>query len=191
MTAARSGDVPVRPLHVTENLPASATAADREAAHAVTALYTEHYRSLVRLAALLVRDMATAEEVVQDSFIAMHAAWRRLRDNAKASSYLRQCVVNKSRSVLRHRMVVDRNALQPPPEVPSAEQSAMTLFDRSSVVAALRRLPHRQREALVLRYYAELSEAQIASAMGISRGAVKSHTARAMLAMRGVLERQA
>lgn len=184
---AESSEVAGRPIRMIE---ASAASVDREAALAATALYTEHYRSLVGLAVLLVRDVATAEEVVQDSFIAMHGNWRRIRDSDKAASYLRQCVVNRSRSVLRHRMVVDRAALQPPPDMPSAEQGAITLLERSAVVAALHGLPPRQREALVLRYYAELSEAQIASAMGISRGAVKSHTARAMAALREVLERE-
>ena len=116
---------------------------------------------------------------------------RRPRDSDKALSYLRQSVVNRSRSVLRHRVVVDRNAPKPPPDMPSAEHGAMTLLERSAVVAALRTLPPRQREALVLRYYGDLSEAQIALAMGISKGAVKSHTAWAMIAMRGVLEREA
>jgi RNA polymerase sigma-70 factor (sigma-E family) len=162
--------------------------ADWDADRAVTALYGEHYRALVRLAALLVRDIATAEEVVQDSFIAMHASWRRLRDTDKALSYLRQAVVNKSRSVLRHRVVMDRNAPKPPPDVASAEQGAISLLERSAVIAALRKLPVRQREAIVLRYYADLSEAQIASTMGISRGAVKSHTARGMSALRTGLE---
>jgi RNA polymerase sigma factor (sigma-70 family) len=77
--------------------------------------------------------------------------------------------------------------LQPPPEMPSAEQGAMALLERSAVVAALHGLPARQREALVLRYYAGLPEAEIASAMGISQGAVKSHVFRAMSALRGVL----
>ncbi|HEY2508594.1 MAG TPA: SigE family RNA polymerase sigma factor [Streptosporangiaceae bacterium] len=161
--------------------------ADWDADRAVTALYSTHYRSLVRLAALLLRDVATAEEVVQDSFVAMHGGWRRLRDNDKALSYLRQSVVNRSRSVLRHRVVVDRNAPKPSPDMPSAEQGAIALLERSAVVSALRKLPARQREALVLRYYADLTEAQIATAMGISRGAVKSHTARGISAMRGVL----
>ncbi len=195
MTAGEPSDVVARPTHVTETLVADvalgSVPADWDADRAVTALYTAHYRSLVRLAALLVRDVATAEEVVQDSFVAMHGGWRRLRDSDKALSYLRQSVVNRSRSVLRHRVVVDRNAPKPPPDMPSAEHGAMTLLERSAVVAALRTLPQRQREALVLRYYGDLSEAQIATAMGISKGAVKSHTARAMIAMRGVLEREA
>jgi RNA polymerase sigma-70 factor (sigma-E family) len=162
-----------------------------DADRAVTAIYSTHYRSLVRLAALLLRDVATAEEVVQDSFVAMHCGWRRLRDNEKALSYLRQSIVNRSRSVLRHRVVVDRNAPKPPPDMPSAEQGAIAQLERSAVVTALRSLPARQREALVLRYYGDLSEAQIAMTMGISRGAVRSHTARAMTSLRSVLEREA
>jgi RNA polymerase sigma-70 factor (sigma-E family) len=161
---------------------------DWDATGAVTAIYSTHYRSLVRLAVLLVRDVATAEEVVQDSFIAMHSAWRRLRDSDKALSYLRQSVVNRSRSVLRHRVVVDRNAPKAAPDMPSAEQGALSLLERSAVIAALRTLPLRQREALVLKYYADLSEAQIASTMGISRGAVKSHTARGTASLRSILE---
>jgi len=162
---------------------------DLDADRAVAELFAAHYRSLVRLAALLVRDIATAEEVVQDSFVAMHGGWRRLRDSEKALSYLRQSVVNRSRSVLRHRVVVDRNAPKPAPDMPSAEHGAIALFERSAVIAALRTLPSRQREALVLRFYADMSEAQIAQTMQISRGAVKSHTARAMAALRTVLER--
>jgi RNA polymerase sigma-70 factor (sigma-E family) len=199
VNAGEPDTVPVRPIHVAETFVADAALgvadaalgpvpAEWDAEQAVTEMYSTHYRSLVRLAALLVRDVATAEEVVQDSFMAMHGAWRRLRDNDKALSYLRQSVVNRSRSVLRHRVVVDRNAPKPAPDMPSAEQGALTLLERTAVVSALRSLPPRQREALVLRYYGDLSEAQIASAMGISRGAVKSHTARAIAALRAVLE---
>ena len=192
MTTGEPDAVPGRPINVTDTLLADAAmesvSGEWDATRAVTAIYTTHYRSLVRLAVLLVRDVATAEEVVQDSFIAMHTAWRRLRDTEKALSYLRQSVVNRSRSVLRHRMVVDKNAPKPAPDMPSAEQGAISLLERSAVIAALRRLPPRQREALVLKYYADLSEAQIATAMGISRGAVKSHTARGVAALRLVLE---
>jgi len=168
----------------------SITARQRSAEEAVRALYSANYQSLVRLAAILVRDTATAEEVVQDAFVAMHGAWRRLRDTEKALSYLRQSVVNRSRSVLRHRAVVDKYAPKPAPDAPSAEQGAITLLERSAVIAALRALPARQREALVLRYYADLSEAQIASAMGISRGAVKTHTVRGTSALRTALEQE-
>jgi len=161
------------------------------AREAVTELYTSHYGSLVRLAALLVRDEPTAEEVVQECFIAMHDGWHRLREEDKALSYLKQAVVNRARSVLRHRSVIDRNAPKPAPDMPSAEQGAMSLLERSAVIRALRGLPDRQRQALVLRYYADLSEAQIAEMMGISKGAVKSHTARGMSSLRVVLEQTA
>jgi RNA polymerase sigma-70 factor (sigma-E family) len=181
-----------RPTDVTETLVARGTTgavtAAWDADQAVTALYSAHYRSLVRLSALLVRDLATAEEVVQDAFVAMHGAWRRLRDPEKALSYLRQSVVNRSRSVLRHRAVVEKYAPKGLPDAPSAENGAIVELERSAVVKALSGLPTRQREALVLRYYGDLSEAEIANAMGISRGAVKSHTARGMAALRSVLE---
>src|SRR5258708_6955636 len=158
---------------------------------AITELYGAHYRPLVRLAALLVHDVATAEEVVQDSFVALHSGLHRLRDGEKALAYLRAAVVNRSRSVLRHRVVVDRNVPKPAPDMPSAEHGALALVERSAVVAALQGLPLRQREVAVLRFYADLSESQIASTMGITPGAVKSHTSRAMAALRSVLEREA
>ncbi len=195
LTVSQPSDVVARPTDVTEawagTPPLVSARADSDADQAVTELYIAHYRSLVRLAALLVRDLGTAEEVVQDAFVAMHGGWYRLRDNEKALAYLRQAVVNRSRSVLRHRQVVDRNAPKPQPDMPSAEHGAIALFERSAVIAALRTLPARQREALVLRFYADMTEAQIADTMRISRGAVKSHTARAMQALRATLEREA
>ena len=183
-----------RPIEVTETLLAETAlgtvTADWDADRAVTALYSTHYRSLVRLAALLLRDVSTAEEVVQDSFVAMHGGWRRLRDSDKALSYLRQSVVNRSRSVLRHRIVVDRNAPKPQPDMPSAEQGAITQLERSAVVTALRTLPARQREALVLRFYLDLDEEEIAASMRISRGTVKSTTSRGLVALGRILGEQ-
>jgi RNA polymerase sigma-70 factor (sigma-E family) len=131
--------------------------------------------------------VATAEDVVQDSFIAMHRGWRRLRDTGRALPYLRRSVINRSRSVLRHRVVSDRQFPMPAPQPPGTEDSALAVVQRSSVLAALRTLPFRQREVMVLRYYADLSEAQIAVALGISRGAVKSHAARAKDSLRAML----
>jgi len=171
--------------------PASGTVRTEWSAElAVIELYSVHYRSLVRLAAMLVRDTQTAEEVVQDAFVSMHDGWGRLKDTEKALAYMRQAVVNKSRSVLRHRIVVDKNLQNAPPDMPSAEHGAFVLLERDAVVAALRKLPERQREAIVLRYYAELSEAEIAASMKISRGAVKSHTARGMAALKAALEQE-
>ncbi len=192
MTAGEPDGGPARPIRVTDTLVADASlgtvSKGWEAHQAIGEIYRDHYRSLVRLAAFLVQDVTTAEEVVQDAFVAMPGAWRRLRDSDKALSYLRQSVVNKSRSVLRHRTVVDRNAPKAPPDMPSAEHGAFASLEREAVVSALRQLPTRQREALVLRFYGDLSEAQVATAMGISKGAVKSHTARAITAMRVILE---
>lgn len=193
MATGEPGGVVMRPISGTEALlaqPVKEAERDRldwQAQEAVTALYHTHYRSLVRLAVLLVGDVATAEEVVQDAFVAMNAAWRRLRDPGKALPYLRQSVVNRSRSVLRHRQIADRNLPPPAPDMPSAEHGAIAALERSAVLEALRSLPVRQREAVVLRYYGDLSEAQIAAMMGISRGAVKSHSSRAMAALRDVL----
>ena len=188
------GDSVTRPTNVTETLAASVLVPEvlpsTSSWDIVTEIYDGEYKSLVRLAVLLVHDVPTAEEVVQDAFEAMHTALRRLRDSEKALSYLRQAVVNRSRSVLRHRTVVDKNAPKPAPDEPSAEHAAMALIERTAVVAALRALPDRQREAIVLRYYADFSEADIAAAMGISRGAVKSHTARGMTALRSILEQE-
>ncbi len=172
-------EIPVRPL------PAKL---EQTAEQAVTEIYTTCYRSLVRLAVLLVRDEPTAEEIVQECFIAMYDGWHRLREEDKALSYLKQAVVNRSKSVLRHRGAVDRNANKPAPDPASGEPQVISLLDRSAVVTALRGLPDRQRQALVLRYYADMSEAQIAEMMGISKGAVKSHTARGMSSLRAVLE---
>ena len=162
----------------------------RSADWAVTELYSLHYRALVRMAVLLVRDVPTAEDVVQDSFVAVHDGWQRLRNAESALAYLRHAVLNRSRSVLRHRAVVDKHLPNPPPDNPSAEYGALVRLERSAVVEALRKLPGRQREAIVLRYYADFSEAEVAAAMGISCGAVKSHTARAMAALRADLEQQ-
>ena len=135
------------------------------------------------------RDTPTAEEVVQEAFIAIRAAWPRLGDADKALAYLRQAVVNRSRSVLRHRLIVDENPPEEQPDMPGAENQALGLLERPAVMAALRGLPERQREAIILRYYAHLSEAEIGAIMGISRGAVKSHAARGMAALRDALER--
>ena len=159
-----------------------------DAGHALTAMYSDHYRCLVRLAWFLVQDVTTAEDVVQESFVAMHTAWLRLRDSDRALAYLRRSVVDRSRSVRGHRALVGRNASQPGSGPPSAELSALPSLEHAAVVRALRSLPARQREAMTLKYYGNLSEAQVASAMGVSQGTVKCHVARAIAALRVVVE---
>jgi RNA polymerase sigma-70 factor (sigma-E family) len=153
--------------------------AGRDADHALTALYLTHYRPLVRIAALLVHDPATAEELVQDSFVAVHAAWRRRPDPDHALSYLYRSVVSRSRSALRRPVVPE----QADPPLAAGED------ERSAFISALWALPARQREVMVLRYFADLPAPQIASATGISQGAVKAYTARAMSSLRAELQK--
>lgn len=165
-------------------------AATWDADAAVERLYAAHWRRLVRLSVLLVGDTATAEEVVQDAFVALHGRWRRLRDPDKAVAYLRQAVVNRSRSALRHRAVVHRHAAtqRPLDAEAGADEHSLARSRREAVLAAVRALPRRQREVLALRYYLDLSEAEIADALGISRGAVKSHASRGAAALRESLD---
>jgi RNA polymerase sigma-70 factor (sigma-E family) len=162
------------------------TMGDWDADEAVSRLYAAHYTGLVRLSYLLLHDHGRAEELVQDAFVAVHGRWPRLRDPQKALAYLRRAVVNRSRSELRHRAVVDRHPVQPPPPHESAEDSAVAASMRTELLATLHRLPRRQREVLVLRYYLDLSEAEIADALRISRGSVKSHSSRGIAALRSV-----
>ena len=167
--------------------------ADRPAWDADTALeqlYAAHWRRLVRLSVLLVRDVGTAEEIVQDAFVAVHARWAKLRDPDLALAYLRQAVVNRSRSALRHRAVVRRQAAREPmpSTAPGADEPTLATARRSAVLQAMRELPQRQREVLALRYYLDLSEAEIAETLGISRGAVKSHASRGSASLRTLLD---
>jgi len=153
---------------------------------ALEELYAAHYAGLVRMAVLLLRDQGQAEDVVQDSFVAMHGRWGRI-DPAKAPAYLRQTVVNRARSALRHRTVVARHRPEPPPDGAPADELVLRTEQRSTVLDALAELPTRQREVLVLRHYLDLSEADIAATLGISRGAVKSHASRGAAALRARL----
>jgi RNA polymerase sigma-70 factor (sigma-E family) len=155
---------------------------------ALTGLYDAHYGVLVRVAVLLVRDQETAEDIVQDAFVDMCRRWPRLRDRERAAGYLRTSVVNRSRSVLRHRSVVSRTRAPHPGVAAGADEAVLVRDRRSGVLDALAALPRRQREVLVLRHYLELSEAEIAETLGISRGAVKSHASRGATALRATLE---
>lgn len=156
---------------------------------ALEQLYAAHWRRLVRLSVLLVHDQGAAEEIVQDAFVAVHGRWSRLRDHDLALAYLRQTVVNRSRSALRHRAVVSRHLARsaPPAPAPAADAASLAADRREAVLDALRALPPRQREVLALRHYLDLSEAEIATTLGISRGAVKSHASRGAAALRTLL----
>ena len=155
---------------------------------AVRDLYERHYVRLVRLAVLLVGDAGRAEEIVQDAFVDLVARWRTIRDPGAAAAYLRTCVANGARSYLRHRAVVNRQPVSQPSEVNSAETEALVHIEHDRVLSLLSELPGRQREVLILRYYGQLSEAEIADALGISRGAVKSHNFRGLRSLRTAIE---
>ncbi|GLX00693.1 SigE family RNA polymerase sigma factor [Microtetraspora sp. NBRC 16547] len=154
----------------------------------VAELFMAHRLGLVRFAFLLVGDQETAEDVVQDAFAAVHRRWRRLADHGQLLPYLRTAVLNGCRTVHRRRAIARR--FRGDPEVPfwSAEASALLGEARREVFTAVRDLPRRQREAVVLRYYLDLSEAEMAVVMGVSRGTVKSTTSRALRALAAKLE---
>ncbi|WP_405087539.1 sigma-70 family RNA polymerase sigma factor [Microbispora sp. NBC_01389] len=139
-------------------------------------LYREHRVSLVRLAVLLVGDLETAEDVVQDVFARLHGR----RTSCVTLAYLRTCVLNGSRSVLRRRAVMLRRTQRSSDLADSAETAALLGESRREVLLALARLPRRQREALVLRYYLDLAEPEIAQVMRIGQSTVRSTTARAL-----------
>ena len=153
----------------------------------VAELYAAHRLSLVRLAVLLVDDLGAAEDVVQDVFTGLLNG-KRLRDPEAALGYLRVGVVNRARSALRRRRTA--RAYAPPEDVAPDGPDERVVLDEEhrQVLAALHGLPARQREVLVLRYWSDLSEAEIAAALGISRGTVKSTASRALAALEKTLD---
>jgi RNA polymerase sigma-70 factor (sigma-E family) len=163
-------------------------ATDGPAAGAVAVLFREHHGELVRLALLMVGDLPTAEDVVQDVYASLHARWSRAAACHAPLPYVRAAVLNACRSVLRRRGMarrvgaLHRASVRDDP-LGSAESEVILSEDRRQVLDALARLPHRRREVLVLRYYLGLSEAEIAAVLGISAGTVKSTAARGLAAL--------
>jgi RNA polymerase sigma-70 factor (sigma-E family) len=156
------------------------------AAEAVTALYRAHALGLIRLAVVMLGDRPAAEDVVQEAFCGLYRRWHTLSDTGKALSYVRSSVINGCRSVLRRR--TGRQAhLADDPLGESADSAVLVSEEHQQVLSAIRRLPDRQREALVLRFYLDLDEGEIASSMRISRGTVKSTTSRALAALGRIL----
>lgn len=151
-------------------------------------LYRVHRMRLVRLAILLVDEPATAEDVVQEAFAGLHRNWGKLRDSAAAVGYLRTAVVNGSRSVLRRRKTAREYVPPHAVNARSAESLAMLSTEHQGVVNALGKLPPRQREVLVLRYYGGLTEQEIADAAGISKGTVKSTASRGLEALQRAMQ---
>jgi RNA polymerase sigma-70 factor (sigma-E family) len=156
----------------------------------VTALYQAHALGLVRLAVLMVGDQQAAEDVVQDAFLGLYRRWSALKDPDRALPYVRSSVLNGCRMVLRARSSRDKITLAAPDDIESAEATALLGEANREVLAALRRLPARQREAVLLRYYLDMTEDQAARAMRVSRGTVKSATSRGLAALGRLLKEE-
>lgn len=159
------------------------------ARQAVTALYQAHALGLIRLAVVMLGDRAAAEDVVQEAFCGLYRRWNQLSDTDKALSYVRSSVINGCRSALRKRRFPPRLRWEPAGE--SAESAVLISEEHQEVLAAMRRLPVRQREAVVLRFYLDLGEEEIAASMRVTRGTVKSTTSRALAALGKMLGEQA
>ncbi|MFD9468077.1 SigE family RNA polymerase sigma factor [Streptomyces goshikiensis] len=154
----------------------------------LTETYQAHYRSLLGLAALLLDDTASCEDVVQEAFIRVHSARNRVRDRDKTLAYLRQTVVNLSRSALRRRILGLKLLSKPMPDMASAEEGAYDQLERDDLIKAMRGLQRRQREVLVLRYFADMTESQVAETLGVSLGSVKAYGSRGIAALRVAME---
>jgi RNA polymerase sigma-70 factor (sigma-E family) len=159
----------------------------------VTALYQAHALGLTRLAHIMLGDAAAAEDVVQEAFCGLYRRWGGLSDHGKALQYVRSSVLNGCRSALRRRLRHGQagtwsEAAAAMDGVPSAEASALRGEEARALLGAVQRLPDRQREAVVLRYYLDMPEAEIAAVMGISRGSVRSAISRALAALGHLLE---
>ena len=186
-TAARSAQQRPVPQIIAPAGPAHASAED-----GVTALYHAHALGLIRLAHIMLGDRA-AEDVVQDAFCGLYRNWSRLADQAKALPYVRSSVLNGCRTALRRRPVArlaggpGDGGAEPAAliaaAVASAEAAVLSVERRREVMTALRALPDRQREVLVLRFYLDLPDTDIARDMGISPSTVRSTAYRALAAL--------
>ncbi|HXT91435.1 MAG TPA: SigE family RNA polymerase sigma factor [Trebonia sp.] len=163
--------------------PAPPSAAEGE----VTALYQAHATGLVRLAMLMLGDQSAAEDVVQDAFFSLYQRWHTLSEPERALNYARSSVLNGCRDVLRRRSRRIPAALLEPNAAP-AEASVLLAEEHREVLAALRRLPDRQREAVILRHCLGMREDEAAAAMNVSRGTVKSTSHRGLAALAKILK---
>jgi RNA polymerase sigma-70 factor (sigma-E family) len=157
------------------------------AGEAVGGLYQEAAVGLIRLAHVILADRPAAEDVVQEAFYNLYRRWDRLADPDRALQYVRLSVVNGCRSALRRRAVSRRHVLY---ELPSASAEATVLghAERDEVIRAIDRLPRRQREALVLRFYLNLPDEEIAQLMGVGQSTVRSTMHRALESLGRVLK---
>lgn len=162
---------------------------DRE--RAISVLFRTHCADLVRLASSLVRDRATAEEAVQEAFLALYRNWNGLRDRGASLAYLRSAVINRCRSQQRHFIrprAITRWLGHEESWVPGADSDVLARDEALRLVAAIRSLPLRQREVVVCRYYLDLTEAQTAALLEIGVGSVKRHAHRALAKLHDQME---
>jgi RNA polymerase sigma-70 factor (sigma-E family) len=193
LPSAKSGQ-PIGRIGVYEGVePLTEASPDADVRQQVTALFEAHAVGLVKLAKVMLGDQSIAEDVVQDSFAGMYRNWASLRDKDKALGYLRNSTLNGCRTA--HRSLARRDrALRLVPgtgDMVSAEESALVGEANREVLAALRTLPARQREAVVLRHYLGLSEEQTAQTMRVARGTVKSATSRGLSTLAKILKEEA
>ncbi|HEX6934822.1 MAG TPA: SigE family RNA polymerase sigma factor [Streptosporangiaceae bacterium] len=152
----------------------------------VTALYQAHALGLTRLAHVMLGDKASAEDVVQEAFCGLYRNWSRLSDPSAALPYLRASVLNGCRSAIRRRRLRASKAMYEPAAA-SAESVVLTGEEHRAVLLALRKLPARQREVLVLRFYTHAADEDIAQVMGVSPSTVRSSRHRALAALARML----
>ncbi len=150
------------------------------------ALYDTHYKTMVRLASMYVDQQEAAEEVVQDAFLKLLNGRYRVAQGAEVA-YLRRMVVNGAHSALRKRRVRRRHVPDKPGPVAAAEEEGVSRSERERILHAVRQLPKNQAAVIVLRYYLDLSEAEIAETLGIARGSVKSHAHRGLARLQSIL----
>jgi RNA polymerase sigma factor (sigma-70 family) len=151
-------------------------------------LFQTRYLDMVRLAGLLGAD--DPEDIAQEAFARLLTAGGRPRPDTDPTPYLRAIVCNLTRNRHRHLRVV-RAKTPAAVDEPSTEHAAIVREDQAEVIAALAALPVRRREAIVLRYWLDLSEREIAQTMGVSPGTVKSLVSRGMAALAQALEAKA
>ena len=177
--------IPVRAVPVT------ATSASADVDAFVVAMYEEHGRGLVRMVRLFVDDRNAAEDLVQEAFIRLARSAHRIKDERKAAAYLRSIVLNLARDHNRRGLVSLRHRLPLDDREASTEDIVVLSEEHQQVVDALRELPRRQRDCLILRYFDELGIDDIAETLGVSRNSVKTHLTRGMRALEGQLTQMA
>lgn len=169
-----------------ERPPAAAVVSDPD--RLVSELFQSEYHALVRLAALVLDSREAAEEVVQDAFVTLYRKSGRIKDAGRADAYLRSIVMNCARSRLRRRRTARRHRPEPLPDAAGADRSAVMRDESRCFLDAIRALPARQADCIILRFYEDLTEADVADTLGISRSSVSTHIERGLAALAPLVE---